>query len=247
MASHRGRAALRTAAVVLAVATTACACSGLSAPDEGPASGSPAPAAGEDGSGRGELAGLSVTLTATVEEAVSPQAFRLHPGGLLVLSSRGAFQAPVEGTARVLVEDALVQVTGSLRTLDRVAFEEEYGVDYDDEVLASFEGDDVLVAHDLVVAGGAELTLAGVVTTVRGAGTARRDEAVQGETGQGAEEGAVLRLVGVALPVLVPGDVGPEVGAGDVVQVVGEVERSSSADGRLVLSARDVVLAEPAT
>ncbi len=117
-----------------------------------------------------DLLGQKVTVSGEATEIVDPSAFviggdALGGEGALVLSSTGTFDdfaTPV--TEDVVGSDTVLQVAGTVQELVVVDLEEEYGVDFDDEALAEWEGDAVIVADQVASLPGESITIAGNVT-----------------------------------------------------------------------------------
>lgn len=109
--------------------------------------------------------GQTVTVSAEIEEMVSPQAFWI--GGddqVLVISSGASFEEMGFDISEGLVEDdVVVRVTGTVKEFDLAGLEDEFGVDYDDEVFEPFEGQHVIVADDVSTLVGEQVTVAGEV------------------------------------------------------------------------------------
>jgi hypothetical protein len=103
-------------------------------------------------------AGSLVTVAGDLEEVVSPNALRIGGGiaggdGLLVI---GLGDFPTRLGSAMEQEEAVLQVTGTVRMFDRVEFENESGIDLDDAVFAYYEGRPALVADRLAVYGPAD-------------------------------------------------------------------------------------------
>ncbi|MDP9369036.1 MAG: hypothetical protein M3Q03_12280 [Chloroflexota bacterium] len=88
-----------------------------------------------------EYLGTVVTVSGEVEEhLLTPHAFLLDDDALLVVSATPHPELFVEATA---------YVTGEVRRFELKAIEAEIGVDLDDERLAPFEGEPVVVAQSV--------------------------------------------------------------------------------------------------
>ncbi len=90
--------------------------------------------------------GETVTVSSEVEETLGTNAFTLSgpQGPLLVTSATGM------GDNEIVEPDAPVQVTGTVRENFTVTgFEDEFGVDLDDELFADFEQQTYIVADSI--------------------------------------------------------------------------------------------------
>lgn len=97
--------------------------------------------------------GSTITVAGDLEEVVSPNAIRIGGGmaggdGLLVI---GLGDFPARLRPAMEQEEAVLQVTGTVRKFERVEFENESGIDLDDAVFAYYEGMPALVADRLAV------------------------------------------------------------------------------------------------
>ncbi len=161
------------------------------------------------------LVGQQVTVSADVSEVVSPAAFVL---GEDTLSSVLVVSAPAAdfGEIGLTVDDALadddtvVTVTGTVRQFDIAGFEEEFGVDYDDELFEVYEGQSVIVADRVRTLVGQELRIAGEVEEILST--------------------VAFRLAGTEWDVLVLDAQQAAVSEDDFVQVDGTVARLDIAD-----------------
>ena len=118
----------------------------------------------------GDLIGQTVTVSGEITETIDPAGFWLGAGGGLfeegapVISTTGDFSAWDISDAEQLVDsDTVVQVTGTVAEFVVVDFEEEYGIDLDDELYEDLEGEAVIVAEDVATLAGEEVTLEGEV------------------------------------------------------------------------------------
>lgn len=240
-------------AMAVAVVTSLSACSDDSA---GPETGVSVDDVAEEGAENGALdeeaaavdplVGQTVTVSAEVEEIVSPQAFRAGDEELLIVSAGESFDAMGAGFAMdegLVDDDTVVQVTGTVRQFDLAEFEDEFAVDYDDGVFEPFEGENVIVAQDVSTLAGEPVTISGevqdVISTVS------------------------FRLAGAGWQVVVLDAEQAAVDEGDFVQVEGTVRQLNIAEledefgldlddelyadyeGDLVLVAENVVDATP--
>jgi hypothetical protein len=208
---------------------------------------------GDDEAAQGaeSLVGQTVTVSAEISEVISPGAIRIggDEGGdesLLVVS--GAAESFAEmgfGVSEGLVDDdVVVQVTGTVREFDIADFEEEFGVDYDDDLFEPFEGEHVIVADDVSTLAGEPITISGHVQSVLST--------------------VAFRLAGTGWNVVVLDAQQAQVDEGDFVQVQGTVRQLNIAElekefgtdladeayrpheGDLVLVAEKVTQAAPA-
>ena len=161
--------------VAVAIATSMGACSGGDDADPDGRSSTQHvadPGAGEESPREDDAVETSflrqtVTISAEIEEIVSPQAFWMGRDRLLVVSTGRDFDSTGAHINEKLVEDGVVvQVTGTVRDFELAAFEGEFGIDYDDELFASFEKQPVIVAEEINPLAGEPLTVAGQVGLV---------------------------------------------------------------------------------
>ena len=87
------------------------------------------------------LAGEDVTISGEVNELLSTVAFDLRGAGWSVVV--------LDADQAVLEPGDAVDVTGTVRQLNTVELEEDYGLDLDDDLYAPYEGDLVLVADSV--------------------------------------------------------------------------------------------------
>lgn len=242
----------RSVAAPLALATVVALVAGCSNDSAGPEQGTDvedvAEAEPEEGEGA-QLLGQNVTVSGEVDEVVDEGAFRVGGDDLggdsaLVLSQSGSFDDLGTDVNEGLVEDdTVVQVTGTVREFDLAAFEEEFGVDYDDELYEEFEGEVVIVADQVSTLAGESLTIAGEVSALVST--------------------VAFQLAGAGWTVVVLDAQQAEVSRGDYVQVTGTVRQLDIAEleeefgtdlddalydayaGDLVLVAENVTAAEP--
>ncbi len=119
-----------------------------------------------------DLLGQQVTVSGEATEVVDPSAFviggdALGGDGALVLSSTGTFDDFATPVSEDTVgSDTVLQVAGTVQELVVVDLEEEYGVDFDGEALAEWEGDAVIVADQIASLPGETITIAGNVTNL---------------------------------------------------------------------------------
>lgn len=207
-------------------------------------------AAGADLQAEAErFVGQQVTVSAAVSEMVSPSAFRIGEdtqSSILVLSAPAASFSEMgfELDEQMAEDGTIVQVTGTVRRFDIAAFEEEFGIDYDDALFQEFEGQNVIVADRVTTLTGQEVTVAGDVQNVLST--------------------VAFRLAGVSWDVLVLDAQQAAVDEGDFVQVTGTVRQFdipaieeefgtdlddalyAQFEGDLVLVAQNVQPAQPA-
>ena len=157
----------------------------------------------------GTLVGQEVTVSATVTEVVSEYAIRIGAGTsetLLVLSAGGPLsEMGLEDAEAAAENEAVVQVTGTVRQFDPVSFEEEYGIGYTDGLYEAYEGENVIVADSITTLAGESVTVAGEVTELIST--------------------VAFRLGGVGWDVLVLDAAQAAVDSGEAVQVEGTVRR----------------------
>ena len=157
----------------------------------------------------GALVGQEVTVSATVTEVVSENAIRIGAGTsetLLVLSASGPLsEMGLEDAEAAAENEAVVQVTGTVRQFDPVTFEEEYGIGYTDPLYEAYEGENVIVADSVTTLAGESVTVAGEVSELVST--------------------VAFRLAGVGWDVLVLDAAQAEVDQGEAIQVDGTVRR----------------------
>ena len=155
------------------------------------------------------LVGQQVTVSATVVEVVSENAIRIGEGtseSLLVLSASGALsEMGLEDAETAAENEAVVQVTGTVRQFDPVTFEEEYGIGYTDPLYEAYEGENVIVADSVTTLAGESVSVAGEVNQLVST--------------------VAFRLGGVGWNVLVVDAEQAAVDVGEAVQVDGTVRR----------------------
>lgn len=104
-----------------------------------------------------EYYGVGVTVSGEVNEVIAPNALTIGGEGfgggedLLIVSASNIPVPP--GTERdeaaAVLEDDLIQTTGTVQELIIVDVEEELGIDLDDELFADFEGEPAIVAQNI--------------------------------------------------------------------------------------------------
>lgn len=113
------------------------------------------------------LLGQTVTVSAEIEEVVTPGAIRIGEQDLLVLSAGPTFaDMGFEVSEGLVDDDVIVQATGTVAQLVFPDIEDEFGFDWDDEALAEFEGENVLVSSQIDTLPGEPVTIAGEVSQV---------------------------------------------------------------------------------
>ncbi|WP_225752621.1 hypothetical protein [Actinotalea sp. Marseille-Q4924] len=209
MRRHRTSTQIRRGAglpIALAGALTLTGCADSAGPEEGTTAEDVADA--EPDAGGGVLLGRDVTISAAADEVIGEGAVVLDAGDatdeLLVLAADGTFEA-LESAEDVVDEERVLQVQGTVRRLDVAALEEELGLDWDDEEIADWEGEAVLVADRLDTLAGESLTFAGDVTELLGT--------------------TAFRVAGSGWDVVVLDAEQAQVEVGDYVQVSGTVRR----------------------
>lgn len=119
-----------------------------------------------------DLLGETVTVSGEITEVIDPGAFWLGAGGGLfeegapVVSAAGDFTAMDVDPAGLLDSDTILQVTGTVAEFVLLDFEEEYGIDLDDDLYEDLEGEAVIVADDIATLAGEDVTIAGEVFEV---------------------------------------------------------------------------------
>jgi hypothetical protein len=99
--------------------------------------------------------GNNVTVTGNLEEVVSPTAIRITSGGFLGIGQDDILvigqQAFPPGVSERR-EELSLQVTGPVQLFNRVEFENDWGINLDDELFTVYEGRPVIVAQSLAMA-----------------------------------------------------------------------------------------------
>lgn len=158
--------------VALATAVTLASCGDDSAgPEQGTDVEDVAEAEPGDPAEGGDLLGKTVTLTGEISETIDPAGFWLGGDGNLfedgapVISTAGAFtDMDIDDPESLMEDDTVLQVTGTVAEFVVVDFEEEYGVDLDDELYEDLDGEAVVIAEEVVPLAGKDVTIQGGVT-----------------------------------------------------------------------------------
>lgn len=156
--------------------------------------------------------GRTVTVSAEVEEIVTPGVLRIgDEGSVLVFAGDRDFEdLGLQVTEDLVDEDVVVQVTGTVRQFLVESFESEFGVDYVDDDFDQYEGASVIVAERVTTLAGEDMTIAGEVQEV--------------------VSPTAFRLQGFGWDVVVIDPGGVSLEDGDYVQVQGTVRRLRIAD-----------------
>ncbi len=163
------------------------------------------------GDGTTSFVGRQVTVSGEVEEVLNPRAFELGDeligDSLLVLSgSASSFEELGLKVGEELEDgDKIVQVTGTVRVFDESKFKDEFGIDYDDEIVDEYDGEHVLVADRISTLAGERVKVAGGVSDLIST--------------------VAFRLDGVGWDVVVIDAADAKVDPSDFVQVTGTVQR----------------------
>lgn len=163
-----------TAPFALAAAATLTGCASDSAgPEEGTTVEDVAEAEPDEIEPGDDLLGETVTVSGELTEVIAPGAFWLGAGGGLfeegapVVSAAGEFTAwGIEDPEALVEEDTILQVTGTVAEFVLVDYEEEWGIDLDDDLYEELEGEAVIVAEEVATLAGENVTVEGEVFDV---------------------------------------------------------------------------------
>ncbi|WP_298456882.1 hypothetical protein [uncultured Cellulomonas sp.] len=118
----------------------------------------------------GDLIGETVTVSGEITETIDPAGFWLGAGGGLfeegapVISTTGDFTGMgMEDPESLMDSDTVLQVTGTVAEFVVVDFEEEYGIDLDDDLWEDLDGEAVIVAEEVATLAGEDVTVEGEV------------------------------------------------------------------------------------
>lgn len=158
-----------------------------------------------------DLLGRTVTVSGEIEEVANDSAFWLGDNdwfdeGAPVVSTSGDFtEFDIEDPEGLAEDDTVLQVTGTVEEFVLTDFEEEHGIDLDDDALEDLEGEAVIVAQDVSTLAGEDITISGQVSDVLST--------------------VAFRLAGSGWDVVVLDAEQATVEAGDTVQVTGTVRQ----------------------
>lgn len=117
-----------------------------------------------------DLLGQSVTVSGEITEVVDDSAFWLGSGGgwfedgAPVVSTSGDFtEFDIEDPEGMVEADTILQVTGTVEEFVLLDFEEEWGIDLDDDTFEDLEGEAVIVAEDVTTLAGESVAISGEV------------------------------------------------------------------------------------
>jgi hypothetical protein len=103
--------------------------------------------------------GSVVTVSGNLEEVISPTAIRISSGGILGIGEDDILVLGQEAFPSGISErrqELSLQVTGPVEIFNRVEFEQDWGVDLDDELFTVYEGRPYIVAQSLAMTAGQE-------------------------------------------------------------------------------------------
>lgn len=157
--------------VAFAAAVALAGCSDDSAgPEQGTDVEDVAEAEPGDSDDGGDLLGRTVTISGEISETIDPAGFWLGGDGNLfeegapVISTAGDFtRMDIDDPESLMDNDTVLQVTGTVAEFVVIDFEEEYGVDLDDELYEDLDGETVVVAEEVVPLAGEDVTIQGEV------------------------------------------------------------------------------------
>ncbi|MDR7380791.1 hypothetical protein [Promicromonospora iranensis] len=196
-----------------------------------------------------DVVGRTVTVSGEIDAVAADSAFWLGGNdwfdeGAPVVSATGDFtEFDIQDPEGLAEDDTVVQVTGPVEEFVLTDFEEEHGIDLDDDALEQLEGEAVIVAEDVSTLAGENITISGEVSDVLST--------------------VAFRLAGTGWDVIVLDAEQAAVEAGNTVQVTGTVRQMNVAEfeedysldlddgryedyeGRLVLVAETVEPIEP--
>jgi hypothetical protein len=101
--------------------------------------------------------GSVVTVSGNLEEVISPTAIRLSSGGILGIGEDDILVLGQEAFPPGVSErrqELSLQVTGPVQIFNRIEFEQDWGVDLDDELFTVYEGRPYIVAQSLAMTTG---------------------------------------------------------------------------------------------
>lgn len=205
------------APIALAAALTLTGCNDSAGPEQGTSVDDVEDADPDENDRPGpDLLGQSVTVSGEIDEVAGDSAFWLGDGswfgeGAPVVSATGDFtEFDIEDTEALAEDDTVVQVTGTVEEFVLADFEEDQGIDLDDDAFEELEGEAVIVADDVSTLAGENTTISGEVSDVLST--------------------VAFRLAGTGWDVVVLDAEQAAVEAGDAVQVTGTVRQMNVAE-----------------
>jgi hypothetical protein len=98
-----------------------------------------------------EYLGQTVTVNGEVSAVLSPQVFRMNEGNLLDIGDEILVVHLPDQTPVVMVEDAEIQVTGTVRSLIQADIERDFGFGLDEDLYIEYENRPAIIANSIEV------------------------------------------------------------------------------------------------